>query len=122
MLINVNDLTGPALDWAVAKALGLNPNMDPEARRQYVGYEGFAEANGFGYPIKSYHNSWDHSGPIIEQGLIVLSPHPAQGWFARSYMDTIEYLGDTPLIAAMCCYVASVLGDVVEIPNGLISK
>jgi len=41
-------------------------------------------------------------------------------WFAYSSLSTPEdFHGDTPLIAAMRCYVASKLGDEVEIPEEL---
>ena len=39
-----------------------------------------------------------------------------EDWMAYIRHDE-EYFGPTPLIAAMRCYVASVLGDEVEVPD-----
>jgi len=40
-------------------------------------------------------------------------------WSANKYGTGYDEEGFTPLIAAMRCYVASKLGDEVEIPEGL---
>jgi hypothetical protein len=41
-------------------------------------------------------------------------------WEADDQRDAVgKYRGPTPLIAAMRCYVASVLGDEVEVPDSL---
>lgn len=71
--------------------------------------------------------NWEMFGPIIEREKIRIEPSATHsGWFAvtdpgcyaipseRHYAD-----GPTPLIAAMRCYVASKLGDEVEIPDAL---
>lgn len=63
---------------------------------------------------------WAQGGPIIEREHIgtyhfVL---PEDGWAASVFDDPI-YVGPTPLIAAMRCYVASKLGDEVEVPEEL---
>ncbi len=119
--MKTSELIGPALDWAVAKSEGLNPNSDPKIRRQYVGYSGFAEANGFGYAIKHYSTDWSQGGPIIEQETIGLFFDRACGNQWRANHITAPYqLGPTPLVAAMRCYVASKLGDEVDIPEELL--
>jgi hypothetical protein len=62
--------------------------------------------------------NWAHGGPIIERERIdVLYEHDLR-WIAVPQKG-IESYGPTPLIAAMRCYVASKLGDEVEIPEGL---
>jgi hypothetical protein len=125
--IKTSELSGAALDWAVAKALGLNPNTNPEVRRQYVGYPGFAEANGFGYPIKNYGSDWSQGGPIIEEKEIYVVPSgggstkwKAWFWVSETQNFTPDQYGPTPLIAATRCYVASELGDKVEVPDELL--
>jgi hypothetical protein len=72
----------------------------------------------------TYHPSinWSQGGPIIErEGICVFlrSPHWPENnrWSARQ--EDGASLGSTPLIAAMRCYVASKLGDEVEIPSQL---
>ena len=133
MKVITADLIGPALDWAVAKAEGLNPNSDPKVRRQYVGYSGFAEANGFGYAIKHYSTDWSQGGAIIDRESVeLLKGNPilfVDGtredlWIAKhqSVADRRPngVHGPTPLIAAMRCFVASRLGDEVDVPEELL--
>lgn len=109
--MNTADLQGAALDWAVALI------EYPEWKEQ-----GFLEApphdlsfdDGTAYAPST---NWAQGGPIIERGLIVISPDPQHGWRAMPYMDATKFYGPTPLIAAMRCYVASVLGDEVYVPE-----
>jgi len=44
------------------------------------------------------------------------------GWQADKYLHTEQVIGfgHTPLVAAMRCFVASHLGDEVEIPDELV--
>jgi hypothetical protein len=60
---------------------------------------------------------WEQGGPIIEREGLTLT-HQANQWAAQTDDDVFAY-GPTPLIAAMRCYVASVLGDTVDIPEEL---
>lgn len=68
------------------------------------------------YP--AYGSNWSLAGPIIERGGIAVLPCP-RGWSARIGFGGEYIEGPTPLIAAMRCYVASELGDEVEIPEEL---
>lgn len=119
--IKVADATPRQIDWLVAQCEGLNPNTDPERRRQFVGYPGFAEANGFGYGIKHYSSDWSHGGPIITREKISI-----RQWVdvpvVNAYMPNSDWSFDaaSPLTAAMRCYVASKLGDIVEVPEELL--
>ena len=63
---------------------------------------------------------WAQGGPIIERERIALDTWD-EGWLATRIEDPAisEAIGPTPLIAAMRCYVASRLGDEVEIPEEL---
>lgn len=68
---------------------------------------------------------WGFFGPIIErEGISVLhtTMRPSHAWEASQTpaedLSVCEF-GPTPLIAAMRCYVASKLGDEVEIPEEL---
>jgi hypothetical protein len=93
------ELTGAALDWAVAKALG--------------------EYKPVGIP--AYSTDWAQGGPIIEREKIG-SLHEARGvWSASTKWDDPDmvFYGKTKLIAAMRCYVASKLGNEVEVPEVL---
>lgn len=118
--IKVADATPRQIDWLVAQCEGLNPNTDPERRRQFVGYPGFAEANGFGYGIKQYSTDWSHGGPIITREKISI-----RQWVdvpvVNAYMPNSDWSFDaaSPLIAAMRCYIASKLGEEVLVPEEL---
>lgn len=74
---------------------------------------------------------WSMCGPIIEREGISTAPYEIttegglsfEGWWARSLHaqlhDNDGMFGPTPLIAAMRCYVASRLGDEVDVPEEL---
>lgn len=155
------DLTGPALDWAVAKCEGhavavmtveeqrarwfehVDPNdLEKEQRNfdQYilptlkpkltvVGEDNYkrtpthAEAPmlwGQGIPHFAYGTSWAQGGPIIERECIDIRFGGEDLWEAAMDAQTLTAPGPTPLIAAMRCFVASRLGDEVEVPEELI--
>jgi hypothetical protein len=68
---------------------------------------------------------WAQGGPIIEREFICVSApmHPSTApWFAISDSTGCKSSGPTPLIAAMRCYVASKLGDDVEVPVELTTE
>jgi hypothetical protein len=92
--MKTSDLTGAALDWAVCSIEGEQPSR-----------------------YTQYSTDWAQGGPIIERGRIELE-HDGFQWWARIRADE-DFSGPTPLIAAMRCYVASKLGDEVDVPNEL---
>ena len=105
MRIKTNQLTGDALDWVVTKI---------EAERKLFTI----------YPqyITSYSTNWAQGGPIIErEGISVArrGDHSFSPWGAVLQKFEFEEEGPTPLIAAMRCYVASKLGDYIDIPEEL---
>ena len=118
--MKVSELKGADLDWAVAKAANWSVVINDG-----LIYEVFQPDS---YNIDDLHNcqhispstDWAHGGPIIELEIIGLDYDAADGWQARDF-DTqkITATGPTPLIAAMRCYVASKLGEEVEIPAEL---
>ena len=111
--VKVSELSGVALDWAVAKCEGMELKKYDSHGPWYVGRE------IVGFSITPSTN-WSQGGPIIERGLIMISPDASHNWRAQSYMDAIQFYGDKPLVAAMRCYVASALGDEVNIPEELL--
>jgi hypothetical protein len=61
---------------------------------------------------------WSHGGPIIERERITIDAgQHGRLWVARK--GAHETTGPTPLVAAMRCYVASQLGDEVDLPEEL---
>ncbi len=116
--MKTNELTGLALDWAVAKCEG---RSEPEVVNNFP-------VAWYTWPNTHYSTNWAQGGPIIEREGISIrySEKDARGaWYAvlgpnRFLSPDHEGSGPTPLIAAMRCYVASKLGDEVEIPEGLV--
>ena len=117
--INTSDLTGAALDWAVAKCEGHDHFVQykPKLRVYSPRTDGFSSYTVTFCPS----TDWTRGGPLIERECIdVMFEGPE--WYAYMRWEsgrTIQYDGPTPLIAAMRCYVASKLGDTVDIPEEL---
>ena len=116
--MKVNELTGAALDWAVAKCEGKDWNL-VESFLDYYDEGGM-----------HYSTDWSQGGPIIEREGINLTScldEEEPYWIGsvecqyKNFNATAYYeeYGPTPLIAAMRCFVASKLGDEVEIPEEL---
>jgi hypothetical protein len=110
--MNTNELTGAALDWAVAKCEG----------NYLAGYEVCWRNNR----AAKYSTNWAQAGPIIEREGLALHREAPGEWYAFMWWDDTDGAGDilrkgpTPLIAAMRCYVTSKLGDNIDIPKELI--
>lgn len=117
MQIKTGELTGAALDWAVAKCEGGTTN--PLA---FVGEN-----------RSKITESWATCGPIIERERIEIRESKGR-WIAMWWADNsgmaknpaqrFEFnqmtKGPTPLVAAMRAYVASKLGDTVDVPDELV--
>jgi hypothetical protein len=116
-----SELQDAALDWAVAKCEG-----ELERADYYV-----HESNG-AFMLERGEASWVYSptinwalgGPIIEEekiGILFYVDHIPDAdepiWVASCGGE--RALGDTPLIAAMRCYVLLELGKDVDIPEEL---
>jgi len=123
--MKTSELTGAALDWAVAMAEGFG--TDQYMRRIDIRLDVRGKCSCLLIPINreyvQWHPStdWAQGGPIIEQHVIgTWSSEGGLTWHARgglAFQDVFN--GPTPLIAAMRCYVASKLGDTVELPKEL---
>lgn len=122
MKIKTSDLTGAALDWAVT--LIEKPEACEYGVEDWRGQRRQTVKNG--EYVYRWHQSWAQGGPIIEREKIDLLQStgrvcaamwenlPGGGRLVSEALDC-----PTPLIAAMRCYVASKLGDTVEIPDEL---
>lgn len=124
--MKTSELTGAALDWAVAKCEGIDFTEGGvfHELNNFIGRRSVAgNAN--------WSTNWAQGGPIIEREMIQLTPHcmvnPLHGWAAafRSFDEDDDVCalhrmrGKTPLIAAMRCYVASKLGNEIDVPKEL---
>jgi hypothetical protein len=104
--MKVSELSGKALDWAVIKAI--YPGADDSAF-----WLNFTQAN-------SHTTDWALAGPIIECEKITLGIFK-DIWIAYSQaLFDAGTCGPTAIIAAMRCFVASKLGDEVDIPKELL--
>jgi hypothetical protein len=110
--MKTSELTGAALDWAVAKCEGwpmdiwFDEDQMPMIRDDEV-------------PEWKPSTDWAQGGPIIERENIEVFRRDEQ-WFAYSSLSKPQdFHGRTPLEAAMRCYVASKMGDEIEVPEEL---
>jgi hypothetical protein len=105
-IVKTSELAVSALDWAVAKC---------------EGYAGIALQERTDTDWYSPSTDWAQGGPIIEREKIATDPDADDRQWAASTRDAPCYwVGPTPLVAAMRCYVASKLGDSVEVPEELL--
>jgi hypothetical protein len=112
--MKTSELTGAALDWAVSLI------DEPEACK--YGAQDWREQRTRtvknGEYVYRYHQSWAQGGPIIERERFEF--RQAKTGMLASYQGGQTWFGPTPLIAAMRCYVASKLGDNINIPEELL--
>jgi hypothetical protein len=127
MRIKTSELSGIQLDWAVAKCEGYfsTNGQVPEYWESPEGVTHFLKMrNADWHPVHWTLASidWAEMGSIIEQNMISIAPALHEGWEASPWPIDPNALawGDTPLEAAARCYVASKLGDVVDIPEELV--
>ena len=121
MKIPVSELEGIALDWATCKATGIFTSYPHMERR-------FCKSWQASCPTYFVHPSsdWSHGGPIIEREGINCNIQldepgfkhsPERRWYAQVDRRSFTAYGPTPLVAAMRCYVASKLGESVDVPD-----
>ena len=127
MEVNVNELTGMALDWAVGMAVGKplvirSPIGQPDGPR--VVWEQVGNHGGVVWFAPS--SNWAHGGPLIDrfkpdlqtghEGRIVALLHNN----IDDKFPLIMCSGETYLIAACRVIVADRIGTVVNVPDELL--
>jgi hypothetical protein len=148
MKVKTSSLTSKALDYLVAVCddrkitFALGGSLQVRGRLESgedIPQEVFMEEDLWYFWNPS--SEWVQGGPIIERESITIIPARNGGkyyWVAENgpqeayesfgpqgdrYGNAFHidgtHSGDTPLIAAMRCYVASKLGDVVDVPDEL---
>lgn len=99
--MKTSELTGHFLNVAVALAMGHKPPF---------GIDGFFPST-----------DWSQGGPIIAQTSIEICHLDNSEWRAqlnaKGCGPYCRHYGPTPLIAAMRCYAASMLGEEINISN-----
>lgn len=135
MLIKTSELSGAALDWAVAKSLGWKmipvpedvngensgsviapPDLDDDFRFPPRGKIGQC------FFLLNWSTNWAQSGPLLDEFDVWLSSDEGVH-SASTHPHVNEYIrtGPTKLIAACRAIVAAKLGDEVEVPDDLLS-
>ena len=115
--MKTSELSGAALDWAVAKAEG------EKAERHHGEVVTWKTIAYREYRLVWRPSTdWAQGGPIIEREGIELNRYAGE-WMATLVTGGVsisEEQGSTQLIAAMRSYVASQLGDEIDIPEELL--
>ncbi|CDH33752.1 phage protein NinX family protein [Xenorhabdus bovienii] len=111
MKLKTSELTGQALDWAVAKSIGLPAIVTPFGNLIIKGMEDYTPST-----------DWAQCGQLIDTYLIELNNHvtsenEVEHW--ATCMDEYIY-GSTALEAACRIVVHVKLGDEIEIPDELV--
>jgi hypothetical protein len=128
MKTKTSELIDAALDWAVGECLDGKVSITDERGSWLVVFQPTtrgATGGGEPYPPMFFNPStnWAQGGPIIEREKIELVPSIGGTlWYAEVAGKPTARMErcPTPLIAAMRCYVASKLGDTVDIPEELV--
>ena len=118
MLIKTSNLTDIALDWVVAKCQGYQAVYADGSLRPV-----FRKCKAVEETWPEYSTDVSECWPIIEQEGITISKTVHGLWEAYKRPTSTQesyQTDDIPLIAAMRCYVASKLGDTVEVPDELV--
>ena len=118
MKVKVSEASGPVLDWLVCEATGLL-NAYPTTRKWFM-KQWSGNSSKFLHPS----SDWAQGGPIIErEGICFASIRKGRkiaGWRAAYRKDGVfGFDSSTTLIAACRCFVASKLGEEVEVPDEL---
>ena len=118
--MKTSNLIGAALDWAVAKCEGIDFYDDENDLENMLLYDHESMCQMYWKPS----TDWAQGGPIIERETLSLCPQDTPAgepiiWDSYS-ADMVLESGGTALIAAMRCYVASKIGEEIDIPVELL--
>lgn len=139
--VKTDELVGPALDWAVAKAIGYQmievpPDLHGNNAGEVLAPTGLIES-GYRWPnvgrvhaaafCKKWSVDWAQGGPLLDKYDIALNGGLADGERViyatlRAVSDNSPFAtaaGPTRLIAVCRAIVAAKLGDVVQVPAEL---
>lgn len=115
-IIKTAELSSDALNWTVAKCEGLDAYIPAYAETPWVA----VRSSSTGIYRAKFTTDWAQGGPIIEREGISWHCGNKSNWHSYGYGSADNFSGSTPLIAAMRCFVASKLGDSVEVPSELL--
>lgn len=125
MKVKTSELTGAALDYAVAMALGWECDrpqdsqfIDEYGDRRLVGYYGYGmyEKTVAFNPSKS----WKDCGPLIEKFRVGIEQGGQQVYAYLESLGLDGSFGNTAMIAVCRAIVSKNSGEEVEVPDRLI--
>lgn len=124
MKIKVAELINRPLNWVVATCEGYtNLRKNPHRFANDLLITSSKDGKNIKLSDFSPSTGWSHGGKIIERERIQISPQSWCWHATRVHTDqkmVVSHYGPTPLIAAMRCFVASKLGDEVDVPDELL--
>lgn len=121
--IKTAELTGAALDWAVAQIDGVKTTMlspkGAELKKPFALFGSLALPIGDGEQGYAPSSCWHCGGPMIEKHRLDIE------WVSHNTCraetsQCVSAMGRTPLIAACRAIVATVLGETVSVPKELL--
>lgn len=118
MKIQTKELTGAALDWAVATCDGYSNLRVGAFSSVLVMDPPRVEYGAVSLSSLNYSTDWAQGGPLKEREGIVSGPS-IHGMFFAFKSGVTSAFGPAELVAAMRCLVAVKLGDVIEVPDEL---
>jgi len=125
MQVKTSELKDKALDCAVALSLGGTNLRYDTVDTWWVTIDGKDRALSKSWAQSFYPSTnWSHGGPIIEGNNLSLKSYyddeSDSKWACLTDGGHFIHFGSTPLIAAMRCFVAYKLGEIVDIPDELL--
>lgn len=127
--VAAGDLAGPALDWAVAKAVGDDVTVMPGMA--WKEYQVWTSGSFVRY---SPSTDGGRGMPLLHKHAVALEPADAWQEYGNNWQATCittradadhsfhHQQGETPLIAGMRAIVGAILGDTVNIPIELLEQ
>ena len=121
--VKTSELSGAALDWSVAQCL----MMCEDYRNRGL----LVHRVGYGQPMPNFSTDWAQGGPIIDalrptvsdegSGFVCSLSKPVEVAYTTGTAKRFCTMrGETYLLAVMRCFVASKLGDVVDVPKEIL--
>lgn len=128
MEIKTSELEGSALDWVVAKIMGLNTSIIEMPSGPYIGIKGRTN-DGFPTPC-SPSTDWGRGGPLIDKYAMLVEHDSVPGETAECVACAAYAwkrdgshacaFGGNALVAICRAVVWLELGDTVDVPEQLL--
>lgn len=130
--VKTADLTGPALDWAIAQIEGIRTLMvsprKGEPKKPFAIFGSLAlSVSGDDQSSYAPSTCWHCGGPLIEKYMLRVAPHCMSNGVVKSWAADMTWpcntmpgrTGPTMLVAACRAIVMKELGTQVRVPKEL---